>query len=90
MTKTRINPTGVQFTLTSQGDKTLAKARGKELLLDLPLDELMQCWYNWQMKDELIQVAFSKLPANQREFLMTTITPTEWKEIFEGHRDVSY
>jgi len=88
MTSTRINPYGIMFRITPSGTKTMVNSGSKSLLIDLPFEEFMQCWYNWQMKGFSIQDAFRLVPSEQREFLMTTITPEEWKEIFEGKRDV--
>jgi len=87
MTVTRINPAGIVFRITPSGTKTMVNSGSKNLLINLEYHEFMQCWYNWQMKGEFIQNAFPKLPAEEREFLMTTITPEEWKEIFAGKRD---
>ena len=36
---------------------------------------------------ELIQVAMPRLGADAREFIMTGITPSEWKEIFPPEED---
>lgn len=36
---------------------------------------------NWQ-GGELIQIALAHLTAEEREFLMTGITPEEWDEVF--------
>ena len=37
---------------------------------------------NWQRKHMLIQDAMPQLSAEEREFLMTGITPAEWKKTF--------
>ena len=34
-----------------------------------------------------VQHAFSNLPAEQREFILTGITPTEWNEMFQDEAD---
>lgn len=38
----------------------------------------LECWRNGQ----LIQHAFLTLSADEREFIMTGITPAEWDEMF--------
>lgn len=37
---------------------------------------------NWRSGGQLIQNAMPHLDAEEREFLMTGVTPAEWKEIF--------
>jgi len=36
----------------------------------------------WLRREELIQDIFPTLDADQREFIQTGITPSEWAEIF--------
>ena len=43
-------------------------------------------WLRWQ-SGELIQVAMPNLNDDQREFLMSGITPAEWETIFEEPED---
>ena len=84
-TLTRLNPLGHKYMLIRQpGDKTLVVTGTKQVTLDMSLDDMSSCWYAWQMQGKHIQVAFAKLPAEQREFLMTGITPAEWARIFDG------
>lgn len=40
-------------------------------------DEYSERYFRWQ-KGELIQEAFDNLNADEREFIMTGITPAEW------------
>lgn len=41
-------------------------------------DDQLEAWYNGQ----LIQEAMPHLSADDREFIMTGITPEEWNEMF--------
>ena len=41
---------------------------------------------NWQSSGELIQNALPHLTADEREFLMTGITPQEWDDAFGGDK----
>jgi hypothetical protein len=83
-TLTRINPLGHKYMLVRQaGGKTLVITGTKQVTMDMTIEDMSQCWYNWQMKRENIQVAFAQLGPEQREFLMTGITPSEWNEIFK-------
>lgn len=51
--------------------------------MNLPLahKEFLEQWQRWQ-QGKLIQYAFPTLTAEQREFLMTGLTPEKWKELF--------
>ena len=82
-TLTRINPLGHKYMLVRQGPKTLVITGTKQVIMDMDLDTMSQCWYNWQMQRQNIQIAFAELGAEQREFLMTGITPAEWNRLFE-------
>jgi len=57
---------------------------GKEHTIELPLSEseFSDAHYNWQGRRMLIQDAFPTLSAEQREFIMTGITPEEWNDAF--------
>lgn len=55
---------------------------GKTMVINEPIEKLMQSWYDWDMRGNHIQHAFSYLNDDQREFLMTGITPEEWAKIF--------
>jgi hypothetical protein len=51
--------------------------------MPIPIEELSQCWYNWQMKGLAIQQAFPNVIPEYREFFLTGITPDQWNEIFK-------
>ena len=55
---------------------------GKVNEMDLPLSKDQMARYN--SGNELIQNVFPNLNADEREFIMTGITPTEWNETFGG------
>lgn len=86
----RRNSTGLIFLLTDvEESKTLIQLAGsavrlpaKSVKVDLPIDEVDTRWYRWQMKGLLIQQAFDVLTSEQREFLISGMTPQEWKELF--------
>jgi hypothetical protein len=52
---------------------------GKVSTMDLPVTEDQIAAYN---RGALIQHAFPHLSAEEREFFMTGITPSEWAEAF--------
>lgn len=86
----RQNPMGLRFSLSEfhssigKGNQTKIRLVGtqKEIVIDFPIDRVSAMWYKWQIQDAMIQDAFSELPAEQREFLITGITPSEWDETF--------
>ena len=87
----RVNPMGLTFQLLPQGRETttvvLIGKSNKKITVNASIEDMSQWWYNWQMKGQNIQVAFASLNAEEREFLMTGITPSEWKEIFKDGED---
>jgi hypothetical protein len=54
----------------------------KEMQFSHHIDKLKQSWDNWMTRGELIQRAFDYLSSDEREFLMTGITPAEWDKMF--------
>jgi hypothetical protein len=66
---------------TTMRVKMKSQHSGKEHVMDLPIT--IEQWNEWQTPDRrLIQDVFPQLNSEQREFLLTGITPEEWKEIF--------
>lgn len=57
---------------------------GKEHTLTLNLD--INDYTAWQ-NGKLIQNAMPYLTSEEREFLMTGITPAEWHELFKNDKD---
>lgn len=58
---------------------------GKTRTKDLPVTEAqMNAW----QRGEHIQKALSHLSADEREFILTGITPEEWAEIFMGDPEI--
>lgn len=85
------NRLGIRFQFTPCEDrKTIAVlqklGQRKAVVLDITLDELKRGWENWTVNGMYIQTAFAKLSAEQREFLMTGITPGEWDEMFKEYK----
>lgn len=53
---------------------------GKENTMDIAINEYqLRMW----QKGTLIQVAMPQISADEREFIMTGITPEEWEETFK-------
>lgn len=55
----------------------------KSITVNMNIEEVSQCWYNWQQRGQFIQQAFAMLRAADREFLMTGLTESEWNETFK-------
>lgn len=80
----RISPRGLEFHLTKISEnETRVTTGSKSIIMPINIEEISQCWYNWQMKGLHIQNAFPNMIAEYREFLLTGITPDEWNEIFK-------
>lgn len=56
-----------------------SQVTGKEHTLDLPITEAQALEYE---RGKLVQDAFPDCNAEQREFILTGITPEEWTAIF--------
>ncbi len=85
LTIMRMHPrNGIEFKLTEiNRTQTRIEFNGKSVVFDLPISDVSQRWYNWQMRGMFIQEAFDVVPKELREFLMTGLTPTEWDSIFK-------
>lgn len=71
--------------LDGRGDvtgKTEIRTNGKKIVVNHPIMCMSQAWYDWMMRGYPIQTAFHFLSADEREFLLTGITPEEWNKLF--------
>ena len=89
LTIIRISPRGLEFTLTEiNANQTLVlDERGNSATINMPIAEMSRKWYKWQMRSLPIQEVFRELSADQREFLLTGITPEQWNAIFEDEEE---
>lgn len=81
----RINAVGLTYIISANpGDlnRTTISFQGKKIEVAHNFEKINQAWFDWQQKGEYIQKAFHFLNDDEREFLMTGITPEEWKELF--------
>jgi hypothetical protein len=86
LTLRRFNPNGIQYSLNENydGSTTIIKSNTtKSIKVNFGIDAISQAWYNWHMKGQLIQKAFPFFNADEREFLITGMTPEEWSEMLE-------
>lgn len=69
---------------------TIAKVRAKSVYsgeyneMEIPITK--EQFEDWK-KGNLIQNAFPQLTADQREFLLTGITPEEWRQMFPAKEE---
>ena len=85
----RTNPMGLKYTLHKVGEATLVSldGTGKNMTIPVHIDVISQAWYKWQMMGKMVQEAFNFLNPEQREFLITGITPSQWNEIFKDSEE---
>jgi hypothetical protein len=72
-----VSPTSISITRGSPFTTTQST-----MILPISLAQWVSAHRAWQ-DGTLIQVAFPTLNADQREFIMTGLTPAQWNEIFE-------
>lgn len=85
MLLTRINPRGLRFELIELNpQETVVSLHGtqKSICVRCNIMDLSNRWYRWQLQGKFIQDAFDNLSSDEREFLITGITPEEWKALF--------
>ena len=81
----RVNPMGLQFQLMEISNQiTRIKCGNKQITVPYNIHTISQSWYDWTMQAQFIQVAFKYMTPSEREFLMTSITPTEWAAMMES------
>lgn len=63
--------------------KRISKLSGKETTMDLDVTEEQLIRFDNRIKNgEYVQTIFPHLRGEQREFILTGITPQEWEETF--------
>lgn len=55
----------------------------KEMKINLSFNDFVEQYNNWMDNGIVIQKAFPTLSADEREFLMTGLTPTEWDDLIK-------
>lgn len=60
---------------------------GIERSMDLPITEEQVA--HWNNRDGYVQDIFSNLSVDEREFILSGVTPDEWKAVF-GEEDLEY
>lgn len=88
----RVSPRGLTFyitTICNERNRVILwlADTGKQLTFHADLEQMNSGWYMWQIKGAKVQEAFPFLTADEREFLMTGLLPSEWNEIFPPEQD---
>ena len=83
----RKNPHGLTYVITPMavlggGHKTRVRFNSIEMILDVDPMIFLNQWFNWTVKDMMVQDAFPTLSVDEREFLKTGLTSEEWNELF--------
>jgi hypothetical protein len=89
MTIYRISPKGLEFNITElEGGRLELRLAGttKLIIIEATLEQFSASFYRWLVNRVFVQDAFKYLSNEEREFLITGITPDEWKEMF-GEQD---
>lgn len=80
---TRLGKFGQTYELEQIAEnRTKITYQGNHIIVNYSADYISQGWYDWQMRGQHIQTAFSLLTPAQREFILTGMTEDEWKELW--------
>lgn len=81
---TRQNRFGLLYSLAEiNSTHTRISHKEKSIVVKASLVQMELAWYQWADQGKMIQDAFSFLDADEREFLMTAMTPAEWDDLIE-------
>lgn len=62
--------------------KKICNVTGEEYKVEMPIDQ-----YDMWKAGEFIQTVSPQLSAEQREFIISAVTPAEWDAMFSGYED---
>lgn len=85
----RVSPRGRSYKLREifgEPEKTHVQTGQKVLVVNASIRRMDVAWYMWN-QGQHVQVAFGFLNPDEREFLLTGITPEEWDEMFAEDED---
>jgi hypothetical protein len=77
------NSRGLKFHLrVVDGSHIAVTTMGVTRIMSMGINDFIRRWDGWLTGGKHIQQAFDNLKADDREFLMTGITPEMWNEMF--------
>lgn len=78
----RVNRIGLKFTLVEVDPyRTEIHLGDKMIVVGHNIHKLSQSWYDWTMRGHFIQAAFMYLTMDEREFILSGLTTTEFNEL---------
>lgn len=86
----RYSRNGLQYILEEiDAQRTHIKLAGRDsaITVDAPLDRIAKAWNEWRSRGAYIQDAFWFMTPDEREFLISGLTPTEWDKMFADDMD---
>jgi hypothetical protein len=86
----RTNNLGHNYRLVQDGPNVCTivnETLGKKIVVNHHKGDIDRGWYAWRDERKLIQEAFPFLSADEREFIKTGITSSEWNEMFLNDAD---
>lgn len=76
-------PNKCKITITGSVPPIHNKIVEKSIVVNYSQQEIYQGWKRWTVLGDYIQNAFYYLTADEREFLMTGLTPIEFNSLFD-------
>jgi hypothetical protein len=93
----RVNVHGLQFYIrqvATDSKQSLVRCKKdnvmKEMIMNYSIHDINSSWHKWTNQGHFIQDAFSYMTAEEREFLLTGLTPKDWDAIFPTSGEVTY
>lgn len=83
----RENRLGMKYLIREVGYREIViqlKGTDKAFLIKSPMQVILAAWYKWQILDQRIQEAFAFLNDDEREFILSGLTPDDWNRIFKN------
>ena len=79
----RTNRIGMQFYIMELPDaRTEIRSQTNKITVNHDVHKIETAWFRWIGHNQYIQDAFKFLTDDEREFLLTGITPEQWENYF--------
>ena len=82
----RKNKLGMNYRISQRDGEQFARLKtdDKEIRINCTLGDLNRAWHKWSYEGKLIQEAFPFLSNDEREFIMSGLTPNDFAELTDG------